>query len=64
LTRVHNSAKVIVIGHDKQIDLKDPKKSGFVPYLEHFRNEPYCKVVELHVNFRGQLAQHADNLNW
>jgi phosphate starvation-inducible protein PhoH and related proteins len=35
-----------------------------VPYLEHFRNEPYCKVVELHVNFRGQLAQHADNLNW
>lgn len=64
LTRVHTSAKVIMIGHDQQIDLKDPKKSGFKPYLEHFRNEPYCKVVELHINFRGQLAQHADNLNW
>jgi phosphate starvation-inducible protein PhoH and related proteins len=64
LTRVHSSTKVIIIGHVGQIDLKDPSKSGFAPYIEHFRNETYCKVVELHVNFRGQLAQHADNLSW
>jgi phosphate starvation-inducible PhoH-like protein len=64
LTRVHNTTKVIVIGHDKQIDLKDPKKSGFAPFLEWFREEPYCNVVELSVNFRGPLAQHADNFNW
>lgn len=64
LTRVHSSTNVIIIGHDKQIDLKDPKKSGFVPYLEHFADEPYCKTVELTKNFRGELAQKADDLTW
>lgn len=64
LTRVHDSTTVIVIGHDGQNDLPDPKKSGFVPYLEHFRNEPYCKVVELSKNFRGDLARRADELSW
>jgi phosphate starvation-inducible protein PhoH and related proteins len=64
LTRIHDSCTVIVEGHTGQCDLPDPSKSGFAPYIEHFRNEPYCKVVELHVNFRGQLAQHADSLSW
>jgi hypothetical protein len=53
-----------MIGHDGQVDLDKPEKSGFAPYIEHFRQEPYCKVVELHVNFRGKLAQHADELKW
>lgn len=64
LTRVHSTTKVIMIGHVGQIDLPDPKKSGFAPYLEHFRNEPYAKVIELTVNFRGELAQKADELVW
>jgi phosphate starvation-inducible protein PhoH and related proteins len=64
LTRIHDSCHVIMIGHVEQIDLKDPKKSGFAPYIEHFRNEPYCNVVELTKNFRGRLAQHADDLKW
>lgn len=64
LTRVHSTTTVIMIGHDKQIDLKDPKKSGFVPYIEHFRNEPYVNVLELTKNFRGKLAQKADELEW
>jgi phosphate starvation-inducible protein PhoH and related proteins len=64
LTRIHDSAKVIMIGHVGQIDLPDPKKSGFAPYIEHFADEPYCKTVELSVNFRGKLAQHADELEW
>lgn len=64
LTRIHDSSRVIIIGHDGQIDLKKPEKSGFVPYLEHFRNEPYANVVELTTNFRGRLAQHADELTW
>lgn len=63
LTRIHDSCKVIMIGHDGQCDLPDPKKSGFVPYLEHFRNEPYTNVVELTKNFRGRLAQKADELS-
>lgn len=64
LTRIHDSCKVIVIGHDGQCDLDNPEKSGFVPYLEHFRDEPYCQVVELTTNFRGRLARHADALHW
>lgn len=64
LTRVHDSSKVVMIGHDEQCDLKNPSKSGFIPYLEHFRNEPYAKVCELTVNFRGRLARKADELRW
>lgn len=64
LTRIHDSCTVIIEGHTGQCDLPDENKSGFAPYIEHFRNEFYAEVVELHVNFRGKLAQHADNLSW
>lgn len=64
MTRIHDTSKVVLIGHDGQNDLKKPEKSGFVPYMEHFRNEPYAKVCELTVNFRGELANHADKLTW
>jgi phosphate starvation-inducible protein PhoH and related proteins len=64
LTRIHDSCTVIMIGHTGQCDLPDPKKSGFAPYIEHYQDEPYVKVIELTRNFRGQLAQHADELHW
>ncbi|GAK03288.1 phosphate starvation-inducible protein PhoH, predicted ATPase [Geomicrobium sp. JCM 19037] len=64
LTRAHDSSRVIMIGHHAQCDLPQPAKSGFVPYLEHFRDEPYANVCELTRNFRGQLAQKADALTW
>ena len=64
LTRVHSSTKVIMIGHTEQCDLPDRSKSGFAPYIEHFRDEPYCKAVELKTNFRGELASKADELTW
>lgn len=64
LTRCHESTTVIMIGHDKQCDLPNPSKSGFVPYMEHFRNEPYAKVCRLSKNFRGELASKADELSW
>ncbi|MCM3110018.1 PhoH family protein [Lederbergia lenta] len=64
LTRIHSDVKIVLIGHDGQIDLKDSKKSGFIPYLEHFRDEDYCSVCELSVNFRGKLAAKADELSW
>lgn len=64
LSRIHDSCKVVMIGHDGQTDLKNPEKSGFVPYLEHYRDEPYAKICELTVNFRGRLAQKADELAW
>jgi phosphate starvation-inducible protein PhoH and related proteins len=64
LTRIHDTCTVIIEGHTGQCDLPDASKSGFAPYIEHFRDEGYAKVVELSVNFRGKLAQHADNLEW
>lgn len=59
LTRVHDSCKVICIGHSGQIDIPI-SKSGFVPYMEHFKDQPYCKIVSLTKNFRGDLANWAD----
>lgn len=64
LTRIHNNSKVFVIGHDGQNDLKDPRKSGFIPYMKWFENEPYARAHKLSHNFRGVVAVHADNLEW
>jgi len=61
LTRIHNSCKVIMIGHSGQIDISS-SKSGFEAYTEHFKNQPYCKVISLTKNFRGELANWADTL--
>jgi len=62
LTRIHDSCKVIMIGHTGQNDLKNPKDSGFKPYIEHFRNKEYATVCELSWNFRGILANDADEI--
>lgn len=64
LTRIHDDCTVIVIGHAAQIDLPKSSQSGFVPYLEHFKDEDYCGVVELTKNFRGVLSTKADGLEW
>ena len=64
LTRIHDSCKVIVEGHDGQCDLPDPSKSGFVPYINHFQNEDYIGVVELTKNFRGVISRKADEFTW
>ena len=62
LMRIHDSAKVIVIGHTGQIDI-DKDMSGFKRYLEHYRNEEYCRVCNLTKNFRGLIASKADELD-
>ncbi len=65
LTRIHDSCKVIVIGHDGQIDLyKNPDRSGFVRYLRWFEGDPRCAVCELTKNYRGWISQHADELTF
>lgn len=63
LTRCHDSAKTICIGHEGQNDLyKNPRNSGFVPYINHFKDQPRAKVCELTTNYRGWVSTHADNL--
>ena len=64
LTRVLPGVKVIMIGHDGQNDLADPSKSGFVPYLGHFRDRQYVGICELTKSFRGEISQWADELTW
>ncbi len=63
LTRIHDNCKTIVIGHTGQIDLYHyPERSGFAPYIEHFRNEPYAQICALTKNYRGLVSTHADEL--
>lgn len=64
LTRIHDNSKVFVIGHDKQNDLPDPRKSGFVPYLKHFEEEPYARTHKLSKSYRGRVSTKADEFEW
>lgn len=63
LTRMADNCKVIVIGHSGQIDLyHNPENSGFVRYLNHFKDDPRTAVCELTTNYRGWISSHADSL--
>jgi phosphate starvation-inducible protein PhoH and related proteins len=62
LTRIHDDAKVVVIGHTGQCDLQDPSNSGFPRLIEHFSKKPYAKLCNLTHNFRGQLSKDADEM--
>lgn len=64
LTRVKDGAKVIVIGHSGQNDIiAHSEYSGFVPYIEHFKDKPRTAICELTQNFRGWLSKWADELD-
>ena len=63
LTRITDTSKTIVIGHSGQCDLyHNPERSGFEPYIEHFKNEPYAQICNLTINHRGVVSTHADEL--
>lgn len=63
LTRISDTSKTIVIGHTGQCDLyHNPENSGFAPYIDHFKNEPYAQICELTKNYRGKVSAHADIL--
>lgn len=65
LTRLHDSCKIIVIGHEGQNDLFDhPERSGFVPYLNWFAGDGRTAVCHLTENHRGWISQHADELTF
>jgi predicted ribonuclease YlaK len=60
LTRMHDSCKVIVIGHMGQIDING--RSGFADYLHHFEGQEKCAVCRLTHNYRGWISTWADKL--
>jgi len=62
LTRVGSRAKVIIIGHDLQCDLDNPKSSGFAAYINHFKDEERARVCTLTTNHRSWISRHADEL--
>lgn len=65
LTRLHDNCKVIVIGHSLQCDLyNNPERSGFVKYLEHFKNanDERVAICSLTKNYRGWVSTYADKL--
>ncbi len=63
LTRVGKKAKVIVIGHDLQCDLEDPSQSGFIKYIEHFKEKEKAAVCTLTTNHRSWISQWADEIS-
>ena len=63
LTRV-KGGKTIIIGHSEQCDLFKPGWiSGFMPYIELFKDKERCTVCELTQNFRGWISRLADSLD-
>lgn len=62
LTRIHDSCLVFVIGHNLQVDLKNPKKSGFQPYIDAIPGYSKATLCYLTRNFRGELSRWADNV--
>jgi phosphate starvation-inducible protein PhoH len=66
LTRIHDTCKVIVIGHTEQCDIyKKPERTGFKPYLEAFENtdDSRVEVCHLTINHRGWFSNFCDNVN-
>lgn len=68
LTRIHDSCKVIVIGHTEQCDLyKNPHNSAFKKYLDAFseiKDDPRVAICKLTVNHRGWLSTFCDNVQF
>jgi phosphate starvation-inducible protein PhoH and related proteins len=61
LTRIHDSCHVVLAGDKNQCDI-DPKKSGFIPYLDHYNKTSFSQICELTKNFRGVISAHAETL--
>ena len=62
LTRIGKHAKVIVIGHELQCDLDNIKESGFMKYINHFKDSERSAVCNLTNNYRSWISQFADEL--
>ena len=68
LTRMHDSNKIILLGHTGQCDLqKHADKSGFSSYLKAFediKDDPRVAVCELKTNHRGWFSSFCDEVEF
>lgn len=62
VTRVNEGSKLIVLGQQKQCDLKYAQDSGFPRLIEVFRTVPWCKICTLSHNYRGKISALGDTL--
>lgn len=62
LSRANDDSKVIVLGHEGQIDLVNRSASGFVPCMKHFmsKQDDRFGFCTLSVNHRGLVSSVAD----
>jgi phosphate starvation-inducible protein PhoH len=62
LSRAKDDCKVIVVGHNRQTDLRNPANSGFVRCLKHFESKKDRRVAicELTHNYRGFVSRVSD----
>lgn len=62
ITRCSDNCKIIIMGNIKQTDLRNPEDSGFKPYINHSYGHHWIKRFQLTHNFRGRVAQWADQI--
>lgn len=62
VTRVNDGSKLIVLGQQKQCDLKYAQDSGFPRLIEVFRTPSWCKICTLTHNYRGKISMLGDQL--
>lgn len=65
LTRLHDKGgRAVMIGHSGQQDNKKYERiAGYAPfqlYQYHMSKKPFCKVVELVNDYRGEISRWAD----
>lgn len=66
LTRLHDTSTAVVIGHSGQTDSKVKKYGGlnaFQVYQEHMTQKPWATKCELKINYRGEVARWADEVD-
>ena len=61
LTRLHDSCKIICIGHIGQTDISKAK-SGFAAFLSSAEEQPFIRTCTLSKNYRGVFSQWADSV--
>ena len=62
VTRVNEGSKLIVLGQQKQCDLKYTQDSGFPRLIDVFRRVEWCRICNLTHNYRGRISSLGDEL--
>lgn len=62
VTRVNEGSKLIVLGQQKQCDLKYEQDSGLPRLIEVFRPYDWVRVCPLSHNYRGRISRLGDQM--